>query len=82
MNRTWLGEGEREDGSRAAKELRGEKKKKLEKKVIFAPLASLYCCPPGKPLKKIRKEGHLCTSGITILLVNRLISNYCHLLGI
>ena len=58
MNRTWLGEGEREDGSRAAKELRGEKK------------------------KQTRKEGHLCTSGITILLVNRLISNYCHLLGI
>lgn len=46
MNRTWLGEVEREDGSRAAKELRG---KKLEKKAIFAPLASLYCCPPGNP---------------------------------
>lgn len=70
MNRTWLREGEREDGRRAAKELR--EKKKLEKKVIFAPMASLYCCPPGKPLKKIRKEGHLCASGI----------NYCHLLGI
>ena len=55
MNRTWLGEAEREDGNRAAKELRG---------------------------KKTRKEGHLCTSGITILLVNRLVSNYCHLLGI
>lgn len=47
MNRTWLGEGEREDGSRAAKELRGEKK------------------------KQTRKEGHLCTPGITVLLSTR-----------
>lgn len=46
MNRTWLGEGEREDGSRAAKELRGKK-------------------------KKTRKEGHLCTPGITVLLSTR-----------
>ena len=45
MNRTWLREGEREDGRRAAKELREK--------------------------KKTRKEGHLCTHGITVLLSTR-----------
>lgn len=79
MNRTWLGEAEREDGNRAAKELRG---KKTRKEGHLCTPSITVLLSTREPLKKTRKEGHLCTSGITILLVNRLVSNYCHLLGI
>lgn len=36
----------------------------------------------GWGIKKVRKQGHVCTSSVIVLLVKRLISNYCHILGI